>query len=145
VPLLKILINIFLPKVKIHISFEMTIEQLKKRFEVCKMKIIAFPFTLIDWATVEGEKHAGITGFAEWKIKQLGDVRIRMVEYSPNYLADHWCDKGHIIFCVDGRMTTELKDGRKILLEKGMTYIVGDDSGSHRTFTETGVKLFIVD
>jgi hypothetical protein len=68
-----------------------------------------------------------------------------MVEYSPNYLADHWCDKGHIIFCVDGQMTTELKDGRRILLEKGMTYIVGDDSESHRTFTETGVKLFIVD
>lgn len=100
---------------------------------------------MIDWDTVEGEKHAGISGFAEWKIKRLGDVRIRMVEYSPNYLADHWCNKGHIIFCVDGQMTTELKDGRKILLEKGMTYFVGDDSESHRTFTETGVKLFIVD
>lgn len=109
------------------------------------MKIISFPFTLIDWSTVESEKHSGIRGFAEWKIKQLGDIRIRMVEYSPNYLADHWCDKGHIIFCVDGQMTTELKDGRRILLEKGMTYIVGDDSESHRTFTENGVKLFIVD
>lgn len=109
------------------------------------MKIIPFPFTLIDWGAVEGEKHAGITGFAEWKIRQLGDIRIRMVEYSPNYLADHWCNKGHIIYCIDGKMTTELKDGRRILLEKGMTYIVGDDSESHRTFTENGVKLFIVD
>ena len=75
----------------------------------------------------------------------LGDLRIRLVEYSRGYLADHWCDKGHIIYCIDGEMTTELKDGRKLALRKDMSYIVGDNSESHRTFTEKGVRLFIVD
>jgi quercetin dioxygenase-like cupin family protein len=68
-----------------------------------------------------------------------------MVEYSWGYLADHWCDKGHIIYCIDGEMTTELKDGRKIILRKGMSYIVGDGSSSHKTFTDKGARLLIVD
>jgi hypothetical protein len=67
------------------------------------------------------------------------------VEYSWGYFADHWCDKGHIIYCIDGEMTTELKDGRKIILRKGMSYMVGDKSESHRSFTDKGARLFIVD
>ena len=109
------------------------------------MKINNFPFTQIDWHTIEAVEYPGTTGSAFWKTILLGDIRIRMVEYSWDYLADHWCDKGHIIYCIDGEMTTELKDGRKITLRKGMSYIVGDDSESHRTFTDKGVRLFIVD
>jgi hypothetical protein len=109
------------------------------------MKIVKFPFMQIDWRSIESEEHKGITGNAIWKTAYLGDIRIRLIEYSMNYLADHWCDKGHIIYCIDGEMTTELKDGHRYTLKKGMTYIVGDDSESHRTFTEAGVKLFIVD
>jgi len=109
------------------------------------MKLAEHPFTLINWEEVEAEEHKGITGYAFWKIKKFGDIRVRMVEYSPDYLADHWCDKGHFIYCVEGEMISELKDGRKLLLQKGMTYHVGDNSESHRSYTEKGVKLFIVD
>lgn len=103
------------------------------------------PFTLTDWNSIPSERHEGEKGFALWKVLHVGNIRVRMVEYSPGYLADHWCDKGHIIYCIDGGLTTELKDGRTFNLKEGMTYQVGDNSDSHRTFTESGVKLFIVD
>lgn len=109
------------------------------------MKITNHPFTHIDWQNVEAKEYLGTTGVATWKTVNLGDIRIRMVEYSWDYVADHWCDKGHIIYCIDGEMTTELKDGRTFTLRKGMSYIVGDDSDSHRTFTDKGARLFIVD
>ena len=109
------------------------------------MKINNFPFTQIDWHTIEAAEYPGTTGSAFWKTILLGDIRIRMVEYSWGYLADHWCDKGHIIYCIDGEMTTELKDGQKITIRKGMSYIVGDGSSSHKTFTDKGARLFIVD
>ena len=103
------------------------------------------PFTLMDWSTVPEEHHTGETGHALWKVIRIGSIRIRRVEYSPGYRADHWCDKGHVIFCIDGEMTTELKDGRTFILKKGMSYHVGDDADSHRTYSENGVSLFIVD
>lgn len=103
------------------------------------------PFALTDWNTIPAERHNGEKGFALWKVRHFGNIRVRLVEYSPGYVADHWCDKGHIIFCIAGEMTTELKNGQKHLLKKGMTYQVGDNSDSHRSFTETGVTLFIVD
>lgn len=109
------------------------------------MKIPQFPLTQIDWNKIAGEEHKGISGSAFWKVKNLDYIRIRYVEYTPGYFADHWCDKGHVIFCIEGEMITELKNGRKFTLTKGMSYIVGDDSDSHRTFTDEGVKLFIVD
>jgi hypothetical protein len=105
----------------------------------------ALSFGTTDWNKVPEEKHRGTTGYAIWKVQRFGEVRVRMVEYSKNYLADHWCDKGHFIFCVDGAMTTELKDGRKFELTQGMSYQVGDNSDSHRTYSKNGVKLFIVD
>ncbi len=72
-------------------------------------------------------------------------IRVRKVEYSAGYKADHWCSKGHIILCTEGDMETELKDGRIIILTKGMTYFVGDNCEAHRTSTANGCKLFIVD
>ena len=75
----------------------------------------------------------------------MGDIRIRMVEYSAGYIADHWCNKGHVIYCIEGKMKTELQDGRIMKLKKGMTYHVGDDSEAHRTSSKKGCKLFIVD
>ena len=83
---------------------------------------------------------------AYWQTRMLGDVRIRMVEYSPGYAADHWCDRGHILFVIDGEMTTELRDGRKYLLKPGMSYQVSDfGDAAHRSATISGAKLFIVD
>ena len=103
------------------------------------------PFQQTDWSAIPAEEHKGVTGIATWKTLQFGDLRVRMVEYSENYLADHWCEKGHIIYCIDGEMTTELSDGQKFTLKKGMSYQVSDGLSSHRTFSKGGVKLFIVD
>jgi len=109
------------------------------------MNIKNIPFEAIDWATVQGERHEGESGYALWRVRQYGDIRVRIVEYSPNYIADHWCSKGHILYCIDGEMTTELKDGRTIQLRKGMSYQVEDENYPHRSHTKKGATLFIVD
>jgi quercetin dioxygenase-like cupin family protein len=109
------------------------------------MEIKAFPFQTLDWSGVKAEAHKGTTGMAYWKIFNMGDTRIRMVEYSPGYFADHWCNKGHIIYCISGEMITELEDGREFVLSAGMTYHVGDNCNAHRSNSENGCTLFIVD
>ncbi len=102
-------------------------------------------FETIDWGVIDKVKHAGEKGFALRQTIMMGDIRIRMVEYSAGYIANHWCNKGHVIYCIKGKMKTELKGGRKMKLEKGMTYHVGDDSEAHRSSTKKGCRLFIVD
>lgn len=109
------------------------------------MKISHFPFQITNWENIKSEEHTGITGKATWKTMHMGDIRIRMVEYSPGYVADHWCPKGHIIYCISGEMITELEDGSEYILKQGMTYQVGDDSNAHRSRSENGCTLFIVD
>jgi hypothetical protein len=109
------------------------------------MHIAPFPFQALDWSGIEKEPHKGETGTAYWRTIFVGNIRVRMVEYSAGYLADHWCSKGHVIFCYEGEMRTELEDGRMFDLKQGMTYLVGDDCEAHRTSTEGGCKLFIVD
>ena len=69
----------------------------------------------------------------------------RRPEYSPGYRADHWCSKGHVLLCLDGELQTELADGRVFTLKPGMSYQVADGAEPHRSFTETGARLFIVD
>jgi hypothetical protein len=103
------------------------------------------PFQLTDWNNIPSVEHKGETGTASWKTLQFEGLRIRMVEYSKNYKADHWCEKGHIIYCIEGEMDTELSDGSIHKLSKGMTYQVSDEMSSHRTSSAGGVKLFIVD
>jgi hypothetical protein len=109
------------------------------------MHIEQFPFQALDWSTVTKEERKGHTGLALWRTIFVGSIRVRMVEYSPGYSADHWCKKGHILFCYDGEMQTDLEDGRTFSLTKGMTYQVGDDCEAHRSSTASGCKLFIVD
>ena len=109
------------------------------------MRIDNIPFGTTDWSAIAPTMHKGDTGVATWRTQQFGDIRVRMVEYSPGYLANHWCSKGHIIFCVDGEMTTDLKDGRSFRLAAGMSYQVADDDGEHRSHTDKGARLFIVD
>ncbi|KIO75197.1 hypothetical protein TH53_21950 [Pedobacter lusitanus] len=104
---------------------------------------IAFENT--DWENIPATRHNGETGFALWKTIDYGDLRIRVVEYSKNYKADHWCSKGHVIYCIEGEMVSELADGSEYKLTKGMSYQVSDELSSHRTYSEQGVKLFIVD
>lgn len=109
------------------------------------MKFNSIPFQTTDWNNIPKSIHPGVTGVAYWQTLQFGELRIRMVEYSENYLADHWCEKGHIVYCIDGEMVSELSTGEKYTLTKGMTYQVSDDLSSHRSYSKQGVKLLIVD
>ncbi|MEQ8816356.1 MAG: DHCW motif cupin fold protein [Thalassobaculum sp.] len=110
------------------------------------MKIPALPFTVTDWSKVEPTEHPGETGTAYWRTLNIGDIRVRQVTYSPGYLADHWCDRGHVLYVVEGELVSELKDGRRFTLTPGMSYQVSDNGDApHRSVTETGATLFIVD
>lgn len=109
------------------------------------MLLTSFPFQTIDWSTVPKEEKTGETGRAWWQTKMMNDIRVRIVEYSPGYKADHWCKKGHVTFCLEGEMLSELDDGRVLKLTAGMCYFVGDDDEAHRSTTQHGCKLFIVD
>ena len=109
------------------------------------MRLDNIPFGLTDWASIAPTEHKGETGSAFWRTRMFGDVRVRMVDYTPGYLADHWCEKGHILLCLEGELTTELADGRKFVLTPGVSYQVADHAEAHRSQTATGARLFIVD
>ncbi|PWW18304.1 DHCW motif cupin fold protein [Pantoea sp. AG702] len=109
------------------------------------MKMENIPFGITDWAQIEAERHPGDSGFALWRVATFGDIRVRMVDYSPGYVADHWCIKGHILLCLKGEMVTELDDGRTFVLTPGVSYQVADDAEAHRSTTREGATLFIVD
>jgi hypothetical protein len=105
----------------------------------------SIPFGITDWHTIESTEHAGEVGTARWRTRQFGSIRVRLVEYSAGYHADHWCRKGHILFCLTGELETELADGRRFRLGPGMSYQVADDAEPHRSRTASGATLFIVD
>ena len=109
------------------------------------MEIKEIPFQVFDLENMAAEEHSGVTGKAFWKTVSRGNLRIRIVEYSPGYLADHWCEKGHAVFVLKGEFESELRDGRKFTLKPGMCYLVADDTDAHRSHTKDGVKLLIVD
>lgn len=103
------------------------------------------PFGTTDWSSVEPTIHKGEVGHAIWRTRHFNDIRLRMVEYSPNYLADHWCGKGHILLVLEGAVVTELDDGRAFTLKAGQSFQVADEAEAHRLRSEMGAKLFIVD
>lgn len=109
------------------------------------MQLTEIPFGTTDWATVERTEHKGETGVALWRTRQFGATRVRMVEYTTGYRGDHWCVKGHILLCLEGELHTQLQDGREFVLRPGMSYQVADSAEPHRSFTQVGAKLFIVD
>jgi hypothetical protein len=109
------------------------------------MKISGIPFEVTAWADIPPTEHPGTTGTATWRTRTFGAIRVRLVEYSPGYLADHWCSKGHVLLCLEGTLDTELKDGRRFTLTPGQSYQVADDEEPHRSATATGARLFIVD
>ncbi|MBC3410655.1 DHCW motif cupin fold protein [Pseudomonas sp. SWRI107] len=109
------------------------------------MEINAIPFGITDWSQIERTEHPGEQGVAHWRTCQFGAVRVRQVQYSAGYLADHWCSKGHILLCLEGQLDTELDDGRQFTLTAGMSYQVADNAEAHRSSTASGAKLFIVD
>lgn len=103
------------------------------------------PYQAIDWASIPRSEHKGETGTSFWRTLQLPGLRVRVVEYSKGYLADHWCRKGHIVYCLEGEFVNEQQDGAMTIMSKGMTYVVSDDLSSHRSRTEQGAILLIVD
>jgi hypothetical protein len=109
------------------------------------VQISDIPFGTTDWSKVERVEHKGEQGSAYWRTRQFGQVRVRMVEYTPGYLANHWCLKGHILLCMAGELHTELEDGRNFTLSAGMSYQVADNAEAHRSRTDVGATLFIVD
>jgi hypothetical protein len=110
------------------------------------MKIPVLPFTVTDWSQVAPVMYPGESGEAYWRTLNIGDLRVRMVEYTPGYLADHWCDRGHVLYVLEGELETELRDGRSFTLSAGMSYQVSDfGDAAHRSSTRTGAKLFVVD
>lgn len=109
------------------------------------MNLNNIPFGITNWTEIKTEQHAGEHGHALWRTQQFDNIRVRIVEYSAGYLADHWCLKGHILLCLEGELHTELEDGRSFTLTSGMSYQVADHAEAHRSSTATGAKLFIVD
>jgi quercetin dioxygenase-like cupin family protein len=109
------------------------------------MKIENVPFGITDWSSVPRVEHPGETGVACWRTVETGNIRVRMVEYSPGYLADHWCTLGHVLYVLSGELITELKDGRTFTLQPGQSYQVADGEEPHRSRTAVGATLFIVD
>ena len=103
------------------------------------------PFGTTDWAAVERTEHPGETGVAIWRTRHFGNIRVRLVDYSPGYAADHWCVKGHILLCLEGELRTELADRRVFVLTPGMSYQVADNAEAHRSSTAVGARLFVVD
>jgi hypothetical protein len=109
------------------------------------MKIANLPFCSVDWAQVARERHSARSGEAWWRTQQFGDIRVRMVDYTPGYESDHWCEKGHMLLCLAGELHTELADGRRFVLTPGMSYHVADHAEPHRSTAPQGATLFIVD
>ena len=109
------------------------------------MELRAIPFQTIDWVNVEPTAHPGDPGTATWKTVEAGNVRARIVEYSPGYVADHWCERGHVVYVLDGELVTELRDGRTFALVTGQSYLVADGDGAHRSRAPRGARLLIVD
>ena len=109
------------------------------------MRMAEIPFGTTDWSDVAKTVHRGARGLAYWRTRSFGPIRVRMVEYTPGYLADHWCVKGHILLCLEGELHTDVADGRTFTLTPGMSYQVADDEEPHRSHTSVGAKLFIVD
>jgi quercetin dioxygenase-like cupin family protein len=109
------------------------------------MNIEHIPFGITEWSAISPTEHKGETGVAFWRTCQFGAIRVRMVEYSAGYFADHWCSKGHILLCLEGELHTELEDGRRFILKPGMSYQVADNAEAHRSYAPDGAKLFVVD
>lgn len=109
------------------------------------MKLEGVPFQTVDWQQIEPTSHAGDSGSAAWRTLEAGNVRARIVEYSPGYVADHWCERGHVILVLEGQVVTELRDGRTFVMGPGQSYVVADGDGAHRSRSPRGARLFIVD
>jgi hypothetical protein len=110
------------------------------------MKIMDVPFETTDWGVIEPSEYKGETGTSFWRTFEAGNIRVRMVEYSPGFKSDHWCARGHVLLVLEGELVIKLKDGREIILNPRISFQVADDDANpHLAYTEKGAKVFIVD
>jgi len=109
------------------------------------MQMSGIPFGITEWMQIAPTEHKGEQGSAFWRTQHFGGIRVRLVEYTPGYVSNHWCVKGHILLCLEGELHTELEDGRRFTLRPGVSYQVADNAEPHRSRTASGAKLFIVD
>jgi len=110
------------------------------------MKIIDVPFETTEWSKIEPSEHKGETGTSFWRIFEVGNIRVRLVEYSPGFKSDHWCARGHVLLVLEGELVIKLKDGRESILNSGTSFQVADDDANpHLAYTDKGAKVFIVD
>ena len=109
------------------------------------MKIEGVSFSTTDWSRLPQTEHPGEVGRAYWRTLEVGNIRVRMVEYTPGYVADHWCHRGHVLLVLSGELLTELRDGRRFVLKPGTSYQVADGGEPHRSSSPLGATLFIVD
>src|SRR5215813_14031810 len=109
------------------------------------MQMKNIPFGTTDWSEIPVTEHLGTRGIAYWRTQHFGEIRVRMVEYSPEYLADHWCERGHILLVLEGTLTTELAGGEAVTMTAGNSYQVGHGVQAHRSRTSEGARLFVVD
>lgn len=109
------------------------------------MTMLNIPYQTTDWRNVQPTSHRGETGEAKWQTIQYGHLRMRKVTLSPNYVADHWCAKGHLTYCLEGEFTSELSDGTIHTLKAGMSYQVSDGQSVHRSSSTGGATMLIID
>ncbi len=109
------------------------------------MRIENVPFGTADWDRMPVTAHPGESGIAYWRTIEVGNIRVRVVEYTPGYVADHWCSRGHVLFVLDGELVTELENGERHVLRSGQSYHVAEGAAPHRSRTDVGARLFIVD
>ena len=110
------------------------------------MQLSGWQADVTDWPNAPTSIQQGKSGTATVQTRQVGDIQLRVVSYSPGYTADHWCHKGHIVFVVSGILTIEHEDGQRHDVAAGASYHVADDDGApHRVMSEAGATAFIVD
>jgi len=100
---------------------------------------------LINWEKIETVELKGETGTSFMRIYEEGNIRLRMIEYSADYYADHWCTRGHIIHVIEGELIYEQKNGKTFSLIPGNSFQVGDNKDEHLVRTINGARVFLVD
>jgi hypothetical protein len=110
------------------------------------MNIQNVDFTITDWEKIKPVEYPGESGTSYWRIFESGNVRVRVVEYSPGFKSDHFCSRGHILLILEGELGIKFKDGQIFRLVQGMSFQAEDDeTNPHLVYTEKGAKVFIVD
>ena len=110
------------------------------------MDIQGVIFSITDWSQLSSVEHRCETGTSFWRTVEAGNIRVRMVEYSPGFKSDHWCPRGHILLVLEGELAIRLKDGRELVLASGTSFQASDDeTNPHLAYTDEGAKVFIVD